>query len=351
MPIRYEAEMSDFCHGIPPVQASLSQLTQETLEAGLVTPAEIHQHGLVARNLSRSHAVAGVRLGDGRGYVVKDMHRQVGAEQGTPDQEQAVYRLIARHRLAPDHALTSPHVNQAALILPYMDGETVAARLHRVEGEAALLVELGQALACWHTECRPHRNEVATVPVPWILRATGTPRPNFLRTNSAVIAILDQIDVVWWRRVLQDVQARWQVETVIHGDVQLENCVVDSSGKVVLIDWECAGAGDPAWDVAAAAAEVVSRSQAGDAKSARPVLAGDVRTVVAAHADGYSTRYSPDWTLRVVIYLGCRLLQRALQLASRGNRGVADQVSRHVRLAEDVLRHALELQNCLAMTA
>ncbi len=46
----------------------------------------------------------------------------------------------------------------------------------------------------------------------------------------------------------------WQIQTVIHGDMGKENVLVQelSGGKVqmTIVDWEMAGKGDPAWDIA-----------------------------------------------------------------------------------------------------
>jgi hypothetical protein len=40
-------------------------------------------------------------------------------------------------------------------------------------------------------------------------------------------------------------------ETLVHGDVRLENVIAGGGSGLRLIDWECAGAGEALWDVAA----------------------------------------------------------------------------------------------------
>jgi len=55
--------------------------------------------------------------------------------------------------------------------------------------------------------------------------------------------------------LLDGIRAGWKVETLIHGDVRLDNCnvlPVSLSGRrtrVKIVDWELASLGDPCWDV------------------------------------------------------------------------------------------------------
>jgi aminoglycoside phosphotransferase (APT) family kinase protein len=56
-------------------------------------------------------------------------------------------------------------------------------------------------------------------------------------------------------RILDQLAAEWKFESLIHGDIKWDNCVLVPSddGKVTLklVDWELADWGDPCWDVAA----------------------------------------------------------------------------------------------------
>ena len=42
----------------------------------------------------------------------------------------------------------------------------------------------------------------------------------------------------------------WKVQTLIHGDLKLENVLIGQDGSIKIIDWELISLGDPAWDVA-----------------------------------------------------------------------------------------------------
>jgi hypothetical protein len=56
-----------------------------------------------------------------------------------------------------------------------------------------------------------------------------------------------------WQLSLDSIRQAWQCETLIHGDLKWDNCIVfpDAAGRpaVRLVDWEMAGFGDAAWDV------------------------------------------------------------------------------------------------------
>jgi aminoglycoside phosphotransferase (APT) family kinase protein len=64
--------------------------------------------------------------------------------------------------------------------------------------------------------------------------------------------------------VLDDLRGSWRAETLIHGDVRWDNWVAPpatASGRrtrVILLDWEVAGPGDPCLDIGAFLAEYLS---------------------------------------------------------------------------------------------
>jgi Phosphotransferase enzyme family len=50
---------------------------------------------------------------------------------------------------------------------------------------------------------------------------------------------------------LAALEADWRPETLMHGDWKVDNCLLSSDGTAMrVVDWELAGWGDPAWDVA-----------------------------------------------------------------------------------------------------
>jgi aminoglycoside phosphotransferase (APT) family kinase protein len=59
-----------------------------------------------------------------------------------------------------------------------------------------------------------------------------------------------------FQQTLDLLRGRWQISSLIHGDIKWDNCLVhapEESGEVQLkiVDWELADFGDPCWDVGA----------------------------------------------------------------------------------------------------
>ena len=246
----------------PLPRASLARLTRHLLEIGLVSASEVHRAGLLANDAGMSHAVAVVTLGDGRGFVVKELLESADASQGSPDQERGIYRLAAR---VPTLAtFLAPVVDlgdgRPFIVLALQNDESVASRAARTgwsDGELGQF--LGHALGTWHELSRPHAEDLTPLPVPWVLRAIGPDRPTFLLSNVHVVAFLDSLDASTLARGLADGAALWRASGVVHGDLRFDNCLIDPHGRTTFVDWECGGLGDPLWDVATILQELILR--------------------------------------------------------------------------------------------
>jgi len=119
---------------------------------------------------------------------------------------------------------------------------------------------LGQVLATIHSfhpvpfdkgfPSRPH----------WVL---DIHRPQLCSLPALSSAVLDAISLIQSSNELtshiEKLRMEWSTEGFIHGDVRWDNCLTypfRGSGppfnRVVLVDWEFAGPGDPFWDVGCA---------------------------------------------------------------------------------------------------
>jgi hypothetical protein len=92
--------------------------------------------------------------------------------------------------------------------------------------------------------------ELLSKVTPWILSVhTSTDRET--GTDGILTKLVRQDHA--WQESLDKIRGEWNCNTLIHGDLKWDNCVVfpDGSGQpqVRLIDWEMAGFGDSAWDV------------------------------------------------------------------------------------------------------
>jgi len=322
----------------PERRATLARLVRHLLDVGLVTAADAHGVGFVAYDAGMSHAVGVVTLGDGRGFVVKELLEPVEGSQGTPAQERAIYRLAAA---VPElEEFVAPVIDlgdrSRFIVLDLRaDDESVASRAARTgwsDGQLATL--LGAAIGSWHERSRPFRTELPVVPLPWVLRILDDDRPDYLRSNGFVAAAIDTLDASWHPHLAQ-ARELWRTSGVVHRDLRFDNCLVSPMGRVTFVDWESGGQGDPIWDLATLAQELVSASAARDAPSWVPVLTGSVRLLIEAYrASCPSEPWAPDGAERLVSFTAARLLQRGLQLAARGIPELNAQRDRHLSLAQ-----------------
>jgi hypothetical protein len=317
---------------------SLGPLTRRLVDLGVVSAADVHRYGIRGRDLSRSNAVARVEVGDGRCYVIKRLRQVDERAQGTPEQERELYQLVATHRELRVWVPRAAHIGEVGdvLVLDFRaDSETVLARVARNGWSDGLLAtELGRALGGWHLASRPFHRGLTDDGPPWVFRALSMERPSFLRTNPAVADFLSTLEGGWLPAWLRTVASGWQADAVIHGDLQFDNCLVGRNGGVTFVDWEFAGRGDPAWDLGALTAELLTQSPAQDAASAAPVLSGPARQLLAAY--NRADRDPEDqrgFAVRALAYTAARLVLRSLQLAARGEDALAAECHRHVELA------------------
>ncbi len=322
------------------------------LSQGLVSAEEIHARGLRASDASRSHRVAIVELGSPgdvgyRAYVVKQLLEGPDRRQGSPAQERDVYRLAAQDdvlaRLVPVVHHADP--DSGFLVLGFRpDLESVTQRAQRNHwSDGVLAAGLGAALGDWHRHAARWVSQAPVAEVPWVFSAFGDERPDFVVANPPVADFVARVERSAGRGV-DDLLARaaglWRPSTVIHGDLRFDNALVDAEGRIVLIDWEFGGHGDPVWDLAAAVQEMVSASSADDAASAVPVLSGVGLVLLRAYAArAPSVVDAEDFEDRLLTYTAARLLLRALQLAQQqGSTGRDDltetaEQDRHAALA------------------
>ena len=303
-----------------PGPAAIAQLRA----AGLLTAREIVELGVRAVDRSRSHAVRLVEVGGRPAYAVKALDATGGTDvQGSPERELAAYAL-ARDDPALGPLLARSHPGSGGvLILEAGGAATAAAR----PADPATLRALAATLAAWHAGTR-----AADFPPlrPWPLDLLAGEPPAFLAGNDGVRALLAWLpDRALLAATLAAARARWAPLAIVHGDARLDNWLLDDVGGATLIDWETAGRGDPAWDVAAVLQDVITLSGAerlADVPAARP----------AAFLDAYAEASGDDVRDRLAGLLCARLLQRAVQSAAWDPAGTVPEARRHARLAADL---------------
>ena len=283
------------------------------LRRGWITPAAVHAPGLTAWDASRSHEVVVIAVGHD-GVVVK-RHARPGDDgvQGSRDRD-----LLA-HRLASDEpslrGLAPPLLadEDDLLVVGRVEGVDLATlRRDRSDDRTATLAAVATALGRWHAGARRRSADHPAVR-PWVLDALADRRPAFLVSNRGAAALLERVGGRV-RPLLGALDAAWTPTTVIHGDLRADNVMVTADG-VVFIDWETAGRGDPAWDVGALLAEVLTDARV---REVGPRLTPRVRAELAAVLDPWlaaAGATGPDLPRRIGLACGARLLLRALQVA------------------------------------
>jgi len=221
------------------------------------------------RELHRGRSVVvGVRCGDGAAYVVKLTSPEAAASERWWYRE--ALAVPALGIAAPSRWLDAPLASGTLLFA--VDSQALDARAYAVARQdlpACVPVAIARQLAALHVRSRPDGPLALRVP------------PAAWRT--------DFNDPLLQRRARRAVRAHapdWSAQAataLIHADVRWENIVLAGDGGVaVLIDWEDAGRGAPAWDVGCLLA-------AYDGYLARAVAQSDgapttaLRRVVAAH--------------------------------------------------------------------
>jgi len=109
---------------------------------------------------------------------------------------------------------------------------------------------LGRILAALHRPC-----DADPSPLPLPLRLPDLGVDVYATLSGANLELVEEVQAARVEDVLRDLREDWRSIHLIHGDLHPANVVVGpapAAGEppLWLVDWEFAGAGEPAWDVA-----------------------------------------------------------------------------------------------------
>jgi len=280
------------------------------LRQGLLAPAEVVSGAVTVRDRSRSNPVHAVEVGGTARWFVKWATDREPDEAASSQRERDVYVLAST--LGDAGALPRlAAVDEDALALETVEGVAVSAL-----GDPGphVLAAIGHAIGRWHERARSVEAASAPRPVrPWVLRLFGDEPPSFLAGHAAIPPLLE--DAVGAAAAVDVARSAWKVETVIHGDLRWDNCLwQETAGRATLLDWEFAGWGDPAWDLAGLLADPVAVAATAAGPDRFPILA---RPLIAATVDGYvAAGGSAEVVDRSFTLLPARLLVSACQQAT-----------------------------------
>ena len=190
---------------------------------------------------------------------------------------------------------------------------------------------LGRTLGILHTA-----TSGLAIPFPGsagVLDLPGSTADDIELRNAVPLALSVGSDAVLGPH-LKASRAGWAPSCLVHADVKWDNCLVDDSAgapTVRLIDWEMAGWGDPAWDVAAALAQLSSLTCA----TGRPSTLHQGELLRA-----YPDQLRGDISERLPGFWAARVVHLALECAEAGAEAVAQSLLEHAR---DLVRRQSEI--------
>ena len=309
-------------------------------------------------DVSRAHPVWRVGLADGRRLVVK-----AGIGHGGPDLavECLVYRMTWWcEPLAA--ALPVPLVvdeDRQLLVLADVGGPDGTGSLAQQVGFPALLGSgrpgsavpvstvspdttgaLGRTVGALHRATAGF--PLPPAPPPLVLALVGrAEQPSGATSLSALVRrTLSALDS---RQLVTDAVAELRRPVggcLVNHDLKWDNVVLTGSAQQpVLLDWELAGLGDPAWDLGCLLAEHLVRNGQLEDPVRNGQLDEGARALLAGYRDGarLRTEIVATFARRVVLAAGLRIVQLALEVAYTPYAGDGDAVTRLTERAEAVL--------------
>jgi aminoglycoside phosphotransferase (APT) family kinase protein len=338
----------------------------------LLEPRDIVD-GVSVVEVSRRNRNFRILTGTGPRYLVK---LGVGRERrNTIAHEAEAYRILGELDLPPVNAciprLVAYDARSAALVLELVgDGEDLGSpRSARRRFSRRFGRGLGRILGALHRGAPADRlpagaraRIAAFRPVPF--RFLRLDMPMFLMMSAGSIEFVRLIQTSCaLTEALSAAAESWTEESLVHGDVRWENCVVaprPSAAPLKLVDWEFAGVGDTAWDVGSALAEYLktwvlsmplSESAHECVRSAGFSLDAMQPSIGAfwqgyASARGVGAAHRRPLLLRSIRFAAARLLQIALERLQDSHRLTAESIY-FAQLAENVILRPEEAATAL----
>jgi hypothetical protein len=304
--------------------------------AGVVDATAVGDPNVRVTNLSRSHLVVSVHLGDGRQVVVKRARPRPQEVVGNLGRELVAYHLatsIPGLAAAMPVCLHADPVLQVLVMRGVTPGTSLRDHSHHRRALPTSGARLGQLVAGWHRSTRGLAPPTLPAERPWVLDilTPGCWRPPV--TDALLVHGRIRRELRHHFAGLADVL---EPSCLVHGDLKWDNCLIEGSDGVRVIDWEMAAAGDPAWDVAGILQDHLVLCRA-VATATRPAglrerageAAGEFLAAYLAAADVPDRVGFSDRAARLA---GARLVQSALEHAA---------VSPDQRLARLLLDDAL----------
>jgi aminoglycoside phosphotransferase (APT) family kinase protein len=240
---------------------TLSGVPGYLLDRGLLDPQSTADDGLVVRELSGRNRTFGAYRRDARGHLLK---QDTDLTTGTVAHEARVYRLLAgdprlrRHLPRFGGYDAAERVLLAEFLPDAVDLNAYHARRRRPP--AFVAASIGRLLARLHRMPMTRWDGLDAPVRHLVFLAPHRPSLEFYRTASR--GMLELVRIVQatpgFAERLDEVAAAWSRTAPIHRDIRWTNLLLtedrSSRPRLVVVDWELAGPGDPRWDIGSALA-------------------------------------------------------------------------------------------------
>jgi hypothetical protein len=339
------------------------------LKRRLLTERQFVDGALYVSDVSRRNTNFRIVPEDGLGFFVK---QGIGPEKArTVNHEAFVYRTL--HGTAFRNYLPRLCYFDTRRCLLVLTAERSARNLnehHHVTRRFSTRVAaaVGRSTAVLHSiplsefsESQRPRLSIARLPFAFHLH-----RPDMVLFENAsqgclnFVRLLQEAEELCFRIDLM--KREWRDETLIHNDLRWDNCILywlphTRQPALMLVDWELARIGDPAWDIGTVLAEYVacwvrsariSGALPLDVVVARAVYPLErMKPAMEAFRLSYKrTRHLPDEAagrtfLRATQFAGVRLVQTAFERLQRSMTVTAEAVTL-MQLALNILQRPQE---------
>jgi Phosphotransferase enzyme family len=237
------------------------------LEKGLISADQVVDGDFMVTEAPRRNRNFKVMKRDRAGLFVKQVQRWEPQAIATVQLEAHCYRLTNQDRdfmalrdIVPKFYFYDE--GRAVLVTELLPGGETLAEYHFRNGgfPTEVAVQLGEAFGKYHRQVRsegaPSSGPQFPRRAPWILSFHNS-TPQMLQSmsggNYQLLETLQRYPE--FGKTLDQLAGGWKQESLIHGDIKWDNCVLVPNGngsvRLKLVDWELADWGDPCWDVAA----------------------------------------------------------------------------------------------------
>jgi hypothetical protein len=324
-------------------------------DRGLVGPTAVVDGDLEITSSTRRNRNLQVKSDEACSYVIKQPEAQATDAQETLRREIGFYRFChdepeaaAVRALLP--RLILGDVDEVLLAMELVPRSIQLWRHYETSGAAAFPFaaarDVGAALGLVHrtfaTPFLMHKVTAAGLsdapPAPLSVVYPSPEMRSYISPGSLEIIRRVQAETELVSR-LDAIASRWTATTVVHGDVKLDNILLQdaatagadpSTQRIYLVDWELVQRGDPAWDVAGALRDFIffwiifmphdlePDDMAAQAKFPLAVLQPAIQQMWNGYraAAGRSAPASAALLDRAIDYAGVRMIRTALDLSA-----------------------------------